>query len=159
MVRHSAELCPQKNYLRWMKLLGYINCFGNAFARCFLNSRIVKRISKVSVLDNATFADVMDSLRSCWRSREAPTAEKPISDDKFWIRLLKCDGEMLVARELVTAGEDVKSSKRRPPPKGKECLACRRTGCAETAPGTHEDLPHHLRADAPEVGPVREPHL
>lgn len=44
MVRHSAELCPQKNYLLWMKLLGYANCFGNAFARCFLNSRIVKRI-------------------------------------------------------------------------------------------------------------------
>ena len=70
--------------------------------RCFLNSRIVKRISKVSVLDNATFADVMDSLRSCWRSREAPTAEKPISDDKFWIRLLKCDGEMLVAQHAGT---------------------------------------------------------
>ena len=28
-----AEQCPQKNYLRWMKLLGYANCFGNVKQR------------------------------------------------------------------------------------------------------------------------------
>ena len=28
-----AEQCPQKSYLRWMKLLGYANCFGNVKQR------------------------------------------------------------------------------------------------------------------------------
>lgn len=28
-----AEQCLQKNYLRWMKLLGHANCFGNVKPR------------------------------------------------------------------------------------------------------------------------------
>ena len=34
-----AEQCPQKNYLRWMKLLGYANCFGNVMQRLIFKKK------------------------------------------------------------------------------------------------------------------------
>ena len=71
-----------------------------------LTSRIVKRMSKAGVLDNATFGDVMDSLRTCWRNRKAPRESLPQVDDEYWNRLLKCDGELLAALELALPGKD-----------------------------------------------------
>ena len=36
-----------------------------------LTARIVKRMSKAGALDKNTFGNVLDSLKGCWRSRQA----------------------------------------------------------------------------------------
>ena len=39
-------------------------------------------------------------LLRIWRSRKAPREELPLIEDGHWNRLLKCDGELLVALNL-----------------------------------------------------------
>lgn len=68
-----------------------------------LTARIVKRMSKAGALDKNTFGNVLDSLKGCWRSRQASREILPLIEDKHWNRLLKCDGELLVALNLAKA--------------------------------------------------------
>lgn len=47
----------------------------------------------------------MDALKGCWRSRKTSREEPPKVDDQYWNRLLKCDGELLIALKLAAPSE------------------------------------------------------
>lgn len=82
-----------------------------------LTSRIVKRMTAAGVLDNDTFSHVVDSLRSCWRHRDAPRQELPAIDDEYWVRLLKTEEQLLATLGLVEAIEKEPPKRRRRPRK------------------------------------------
>ena len=47
----------------------------------------------------------MDALKGCWRSRKTSREEPPKVYDQYWNRLLKCDGELLIALKLAAPSE------------------------------------------------------
>lgn len=88
-----------------------------------LTARIVKRMSKAGALDKNTFGNVLDSLKGCWRSRQAPREILPLIEDKHWNRLLKCDGELLVALNLAEASVKSDTPKKRGRPRKEQKAA------------------------------------
>ena len=69
-----AEQCPQKSYLRWMKLLDYANCFGNVKQRLILKkSRGVLRqnaVKKYAYLERC-YGSAQIGRQSCLPIRRA----------------------------------------------------------------------------------------
>lgn len=53
------------------------------FIATLLTCRILQRLEKAKLLDDASYSDVMDDLSSAWRRTDALAA--PHSDDEGWV--------------------------------------------------------------------------
>ncbi len=78
------------------------------FIATLLTCRILRRLEKAKLLDEASYSDVMDDLSSAWRRTDALAT--PRSDDEGWVHTTKTVLTMLEALGLSEPAADSKSA-------------------------------------------------
>ena len=80
--------------------------------------RIIKKAEQAGLLDNMSYADLMDDLSSAWRRTDAPA--EPSTDDGYWVHTLKTVSEELEALGLSKPVPKPEPKKRGRKPKTKD---------------------------------------
>ena len=94
--RYKNDECLDKTNVQGdFSVIGaeFIN-FISTVATC----RIVRKATKLGLLNNMSYSELMDDLASAWRRTDAPTEAR--SDDKYWVHTLQTVFEELEALGL-----------------------------------------------------------